>query len=263
MAIIEVKNLHLQFGGLIAVNRLSFNIPDNTVMSVIGPNGAGKTSLFNMITGFYRPTSGEILFNGIDIVGKKPSQITAAGMARTFQNLRVFPNLTVLENVMAGMHSRTKQGIIGALFRTPAQKKEEEWIRSVAEDCIQFVGIKKYMFRSAKNLPYGAQRYLEIARALAIQPKILFLDEPAAGFNFDEKQDLIELIGRIRNKYSIPVVLIEHDMGLINQVSEKVLVLNYGQKLAEGTPDEVLNNPLVIEAYLGKEEENLEYDQRP
>jgi branched-chain amino acid transport system ATP-binding protein len=257
MAIIEVKNLHLQFGGLVAVNELSFEIPENIIMSVIGPNGAGKTSLFNMITGFYRPTRGEILFGGSNIVGKKPSQITGMGMARTFQNLRVFPNLTVLENVMAGMHTRTKQGIVGALFRTPAQKKEEEWIRSIAEECIRFVGIQKYVHRRAKNLPYGAQRYLEIARALAIQPKVLFLDEPAAGFNFNEKQDLIELILRIKEKYSIPVVLIEHDMGLINQVSEKILVLNYGQKLAEGTPEEVLNNPLVIEAYLGKEEEDL------
>ncbi len=258
LAIIEVKDLTLQFGGLTAISDLSFEIPENTIMSVIGPNGAGKTSLFNMITGFYTPTKGEILFCGKSILRKKPSKITSLGMARTFQNLRVFPNLTTLENVMAGMHSNTKQGVFGALLRFPSQRKEEQLIKDVAKQCIEFVGIEKYMHRKAKNLPYGAQRYLEIARALAIQPKVLFLDEPAAGFNFNEKQDLIALIRRIKDVYSIPVVLIEHDMGLVNVVSETVLVLNYGKKLAEGTPDEVLSNPQVIEAYIGKDDDEEE-----
>lgn len=256
MPILQLKNLHLQFGGVTAIDHLSFDIPDNIIMSVIGPNGAGKTSLFNMITGFYQPTSGEIIFNGNKVVGKKPSEITGLGMARTFQNLRIFPNLSVLDNVKSGMHTRTTQGIWGALLHTKAQRMEEERIQQVAEYYIQFVGLEAYRNRQAANLPYGAQRYLEIARALAIEPKILFLDEPAAGFNYTEKLDLIYLIRQIRTEFRIPIVLIEHDMGLVNQVSEKIIVLNYGKKLAEGTPEEILLNPLVIEAYLGTEEES-------
>ncbi|WP_019241732.1 MULTISPECIES: ABC transporter ATP-binding protein [Bacillus] len=253
-AILTVENLTLKFGGLTAVNELSFYVEENSISSIIGPNGAGKTSVFNMITGFYTPTSGKIELHNTSLVNKKPSQITQLGLTRTFQNLRLFPNLSVLDNVKSGMHSRTKQTVFGSIFHTKAQKSEEQLIEEVALKCIDFVGITKYKNRAAKNLPYGAQRYLEIARALATQPKLLLLDEPAAGLNYAEKQMLISLIQRIRKEFNITVLMIEHDMGLIKQISENIIVIDYGTKIAEGTAEMVLTNQKVIEAYLGKEE---------
>ncbi|MBM4236210.1 MAG: ABC transporter ATP-binding protein [Firmicutes bacterium] len=255
MALLEIKDLTLRFGGLCAVNGLSLEIEENSIRSLIGPNGAGKTCVFNCLTGFYKPSSGDMLFQGKSLLNTKPHIITYGGMARTFQNLRLFKQLSVMENVMSGMHCRTSAGFSAAVFRTKGQQAEERRIREVAEECLDFVGIPDKKHYMAKNLPYGDQRRVEWARALATQPKLLLLDEPAAGLNKEEKARLIDLIARIRDERKITIFLIEHDMGLVMKISEKIFVIDYGIKIAEGSVKEVQDNPRVVEAYLGKEEQ--------
>jgi branched-chain amino acid transport system ATP-binding protein len=248
--LLAVDHVTLRFGGVVALNDVSFSLRKGEIFGLIGPNGAGKTTCFNAMTGVYRPTSGEIRFQGQSIVGKKKHEITRGGIARTFQNVRLFPEMTALENVMVGADAHHKTSVLGALFRTPRHWREERTGRDRAFELLRFVGIQRRAGEVSRNLAYGEQRRLEIARALATNPTLLCLDEPAAGFNPAEKEELLQLIRRIRDT-GVTVLLIEHDMRLVMGVTDRIVVLEFGKKIAEGSPTEVRDNPAVIAAYLG------------
>ena len=255
MAILELKDVTKKFGGLTAVDGVNLKVEENQICALIGPNGAGKTTVFNMITGAYQVTSGDVIFNGKSICGKKPHQIVEKGIARTFQNIRLFKSATVLENVMTGFHCKTKTGMFNVIFNYRKCMQEEAECREKALEILRFLGLEDVKDLEASNIPYGHQRLLEIGRALATSPKLLLLDEPAAGMNSQEKKELVNTIRKIRDTYHLAVLLVEHDMELVMGISENITVINFGRPIACGTAEEIQNNNDVIEAYLGRSDD--------
>jgi len=250
--LLVAEQVRKEFGGLVATNDIDFTILQGSIVSLIGPNGAGKTTFFNMLTGVYKPTGGRIVFDGVDVSDKPPHAITALGVGRTFQNIRLFQHMTSLENVLVGMHCRMRGGIFGSILRTPRVRREERDARERARELLRFSGLPGRDDAYAKNLSYGDQRRLEVARALALKPKLLLLDEPTAGMNPQESDDFIAFVRKVRDEKQLTVLLIEHDMKVVMGVSERITVLEYGSKIAEGTGEQIRTDDRVIEAYLGK-----------
>jgi branched-chain amino acid transport system ATP-binding protein len=255
-ALLSAQNVTKVFGGLVAVEDVTFRVPERSIVSIIGPNGAGKTTFFNMLTGLYRPTYGRVTFDGRNVTGRRPDLIMKDGMARTFQNIRLFGTMSALENVMVGQNSRMRAGLFGSIFRMPWVRSEEKSVEQKARETLAYVGIAESQFdQMSVNLSYGDQRRLEIARALASDPKLLLLDEPTAGMNPQESASLTSFMRKVRDERGLTILLIEHDMQVIMEVSEYITVLDHGQKIGEGSPEEVRTNPRVVEAYLGTQGE--------